>query len=153
MTSPAARREPLADDGITARWVVLVALATLAVMACAVLVAHELARGGAPRAATRSGAPPEDIDAIEMTLLPASGSARAKGSGGIGPARDALMFSEQRRSDSSAEAQLSSYGWADRGQGTVRIPLARARELYLEREAQRAGAAPGARRGAPKGAR
>jgi hypothetical protein len=141
---------PIENDGIRAPWVVGVAIATLLVMACGVGLAWEIARSADLRASSRWGAPPADVQAIEMGLLPASGSARAKGGSRATAARQASLFSDQRRSNTSARAQLSTYGWTDRAHGTVHIPLARALELYVEREGSRSGAAASAAERAPK---
>jgi hypothetical protein len=140
---PGVEPVPLERDGIRPAYVIGVAIATLSVMACGVGVAWEIARSaGSIERSSRWGEAPEDVQAIEMSLLPPAGSAR--GGGKVARAsvasRQPSLFSEQRRSDVSAEERLSQYGWSDPARRTLHIPLARAIELYLEREGQRAGA-------------
>ncbi len=43
------------------------------------------------------------------------------------------------------ERELSTYGWADQSAGTVRIPIERAMQMYLERQQQKARGAQAAR--------
>jgi hypothetical protein len=141
---PSVEPVPVESDGIRGAWVVGVAIATLGVMACGVGVAWEIARSaGSSERASRWGEVPEDIQAIEMSLLPPAGSARPGGKVAEtnSAARQPSRFSEQRRSDASALARLSQYGWSDPARRTLHIPLARAMELYLQREGQRAAPA------------
>jgi hypothetical protein len=135
---PTVERVHVESDGIRGSWIVVVAIGTVIVMACGVAVAWEISRGAgsAEGQAARWGTAPDDVQSIEMSLLPQSGVARAKGrsvaSATVG--RLPSMFSVQQRADASAESRLSSYGWNERERGTVHIPLARAMELYLKRE-------------------
>jgi hypothetical protein len=119
-------------DGVHGRVVIVVAIATVLVGACSVAVAWTIAQSPThvDRAA-RWGAPKADVQAIEMSILPRTD---AVGAGRTAPA-DAS--SEPRRVDRQAERRLSSYGYSDRGRGTVHIPLDRAKQLFLERERAR----------------
>lgn len=119
-------------DGVRGRVVIVVAIATALVTACSVAVAWTIARSPRVERAARWGAPRADVQAIEMSLLPRLDAVRDRR---IAPA-DASA--EPRRVDREAERRLSSYGHSDRGRGTVHIPLARAKQLYLERENARA---------------
>jgi hypothetical protein len=119
-------------DGVRGRVVIVLAIASAVVTACSVGVAWTIARSPTDvDRAGRWGAPSADVQAIEMSLLPRSDAdvdrrtARADAS------------SEPRRSERQAERRLASYGHSDRRRGTVHIPLARAKQLYLERERSR----------------
>lgn len=122
---------PATPDGVRGRVVVVVAIAAVVVMACSVAVAWTIARSttGVGRAA-RWGAPRPDVQAIEMSLLPRSDAV-------VDRRAPADASSEPRRSEREAQGRLSSYGYRDRDRGTVHIPLARAKQLYLERELAR----------------
>jgi hypothetical protein len=119
-------------DGVRARFVVVVAVAFVVVTACGVWVAWTIAES--PQADDRGGrwgAPSPDMQAIEMSLLPRSDALGAH----VGAPADAS--SEPVRSARDAREHLSSYGYSDRSRGTVHIPLARAKQLFLERERAR----------------
>jgi hypothetical protein len=127
---------PPHPEGIRGGVIVVVAVATSVVVACGVWVAWTIAGSmGDREPAARWGAPSDDIQAIEMSLLPRIDAEREQGAA----PKDAS--SEPRRFDREARARLGSYGYSDRRRGTVHIPLARAKQLYLERERARAGAA------------
>jgi hypothetical protein len=122
-----------AADGVRGGVVIVIAIAAVLVMACSVWVAWTIARSPVvDRTTARWGAPSPDVQAIEMSLLPRSDSAGEQHSA---PADAAT---EPRRNQSEARQRLSSYGFSDRSRGTVHIPLARAKQLYLERERARA---------------
>jgi hypothetical protein len=128
---------PMHDHGVRGHAVIVVAFASVVVMACSVWVAWTIAESPAGEdQAGRWGAPNADVQAIEMSLLPRSDSAGEQRSA---PADAAT---EPRRSQSEARQRLSSYGHSDRRRGTVHIPLDRAKQLYLERERARAVPAP-----------
>ena len=129
--SDEARSE--AGDDVRGSWVVGVAIATAVVTACGVGVAWELARSSGPVGeAGRWGQAPDGLQAIEMSLLP-----RARPREGSAPpvASHAARASEPRARMAGAREQLQSYGWSDRERGLVHIPLDRAKELLLRREA------------------
>jgi hypothetical protein len=134
---PTIERVELEGDGVRGSWVTLVAIATAAVTACGVAVAWEIARSAGPTPRSARFDAPEDIQSIELSLLPRSGQ---KGAGEPGPASSPpppALFSEQQRAEVAARKRLSSYGWSDRERRTVHIPLERALELYLQREGSR----------------
>lgn len=121
-----------APDGVKGGVVVVVAVASAVVAACSVWVAWTIAESPpSVDRAGRWGAPKADVQAIEMSLLPRSDAARERG------ATRSLASGEPRRSERAARERLSSYGHSDRRRGTVHIPLERAKQLYLEREAAR----------------
>jgi hypothetical protein len=120
-------------DGVHGSVVVVVAVAFVAVVACSVWVAWTIAASPAgEERAGRWGAPNADVQAIEMSLLPRSDQASER------RAAPADASSEPRRGEREARQRLSSYGYSNRSRGTLHIPLARAKELYLERERARA---------------
>jgi hypothetical protein len=160
-----ARVDP---GGVRGGVVLAVAFGMLAVMALGVVLAWELAststRSAAAPSAARFGPPPSDESGIEMTLFGrernrASGRATrpdgetagkheralVAGTSAHGePERDAAGASEPvraERSQADARRRLTSYGWTDRARGRVHIPIARAIDLYVEREGRR-GATP-----------
>lgn len=106
-------------DQLNGRIVVLVGAAMLTAMVFGVLLAwliQRFAEGDMPeRVANRFGgrnAPaPEEINGM----------------------RSSLYASENTSSTRSEPSRLSGFGWADRQQQLVYIPLARAKLLYLER--------------------
>jgi hypothetical protein len=101
-------------------------------MACSVWVAWTIAESPADEdRAGRWGAPRADVRAIEMSLLPRTDAIRDR------RMMPADASSEPGRSERRAERHLSSYGHSDPGRGTVHIPLARAKQLYLDRERAR----------------
>ena len=123
---------PPTPDGVHGRLVVVVAIASAVVMACSVGVAWTIAQS--PRGEERAGrwgAPKADVQAIEMSLLPRLDAALDRRTA------PADATSEPRRNEREAERRLTSYGYNDRQRGTVHIPLARAKQLYLERERAR----------------
>jgi hypothetical protein len=126
-----------APDGVRGHAVVVVAVASVVVMACSVWVAWTIAESPAGEdQAGRWGAPNADVQAIEMSLLPRSDAAVDR------RAAAADASNEPRRDAREAKRRLSSYGHSDRSRGTVHIPLERAKQLYLERERARASSAP-----------
>lgn len=124
-------------DGVRGGVVIVVAVASVVVMACSVWVAWTIAESPAGEdQAGRWGAPNADVHAIEMSLLPRSDAAVDRRT------VPADASSEPWRNEREAKRRLSSYGYIDRRRGTVHIPLERAKQLYLERERARAVPAP-----------
>lgn len=123
---------PPVPDGVRGHIVIVVAIASTVVMACSVGVAWTIAQspGGEERAG-RWGAPRADVQAIEMSLLPRLDATVDQRTA------PADASSEPRRGQREAERRLTGYGYSDRRRGTVHIPLARAKQLYLERERAR----------------
>ena len=123
----AGPRQPERDD-VSSGVIIVVVLAAIVVMACSVWVAWTIAntRPHDDRAG-RWGAPSADVQAIEMSLLPRADADRDR--------REARedAASAPRRDLETARRHLSSYGYTDREHGTLHIPLARAKQLYLER--------------------
>ncbi len=76
---------------------------------------------------------------------------------GTEPVQASWLFELQGAAPStrSLPRELSTYGWVDRERGLVRIPLARAKQLYLERQRREQGSgsapltAPARHRGSP----
>ena len=142
--SPATRESVRVDpDGVSGGVVLVVALAAALVMAMGVMVAWQLASydrhapGAAPSG--RFGAPPSEMNGIEMSLLV---PARGNDEDGRATTRDAAQMPPRARpSNAEAARWLHGYGWVDRARGRVHIPIARAMELYVARQADAASAA------------
>ena len=153
-----ASRETVQGDpgGVRGGVVVGVALATALVMALGVLLAWEIERTSAAASgsqhAGRFGAPPREVSNIEMELFePLRGGAATRQASALhGRARDETArgarvetvptagtdrtLAGAGASNDTPERRLHSYGWADRANGRVHIPISRAMELYLARE-------------------
>jgi hypothetical protein len=129
-TDQKARVDP---GGVKGGVVLLVAAATALVMGLGVIVAWEIERSGTRRlnehpVASRFGAPPADMNGIEMSLL-APGAGPPPRSSRPAPAAAATVSGS-----AATEERLKQYGWTDKDRGRVHIPLQRALELYLARE-------------------
>ena len=154
MSQVTRERVRVDPDGVSGAVVIVVALAAALVMAMGVVVAWQLASNDtrAPGAAPsgRFGAPPSEMSGIEMSLLV---PARGNDEDGTATSRDAArMPPRARASNAEAARWLHGYGWVDRARGRVHIPIARAMELYVARQADAAPAAgpePAALPGAP----
>jgi hypothetical protein len=70
---------------------------------------------------------------LPAPAAPAPAPAAAVRSGPREPRLQVDGIREMRQMLAEEEARLSGYGWVDRQRGTVRIPVARAMELILER--------------------
>lgn len=127
-------------DAVSGRSITIIALCVVVVTAIGVLIAWQL-REAARRPigaeadfhAKRWGEPPAEVNAIELSQFPNAGR-------------------EDRWEPSPGVQELAvqdpqQYGWSDRARDKVRIPLSRAKELYLlrleaaSRDAGRAGGA------------
>lgn len=142
--------------GIRGGVVVAVALASVLVMALGVLLAWELERTSTATSsphAGRFGAPPAEMSNIEMALFEPlrGGGVPRHAQAPRRPAReDAARGAREetvptagtdhapagdRAAQVTPERRLHSYGWSDRASGRIHIPISRAMELYLAREA------------------
>jgi hypothetical protein len=133
MTSATHEKAPGDPAGVAGRVVMVVAVGTAVVMGLGVVVAWQLESAGTERVdldrtSARFGAPPADMNGIEMSLIAAgSDAARGRITHGSPPAAAAA-------GSRAAEQRLKEYGWVDRERGRVHIPIERALELYLAQE-------------------
>jgi hypothetical protein len=131
--------------GVRSGLVLCVAVAMLLVMGLGTVVAWEIERSGTrhvdgQHTASRFGAPPPDMNGIEMSLLSPGTGPHGRFVHAAPPAGAGVSGSD------AARERLQQYGWADREHGRVHIPIARAIELYLARESA------AVKNGAPLGA-
>jgi hypothetical protein len=103
-------RRDLSARGVTIFWGALVAAVALVLLVSGGMLDVLIRRR--PDAAPGPLSPPPRVEAPALEVNP-------------GAALEALRRAEAER--------LRSYGWADRGRGTARIPIERAMELLLER--------------------
>lgn len=166
MTQDTPTTERVDPGAVHGRVVLVVALATAAVMALGVLLAWELQAGArvTGTSTARFGSPPSDRNGIEMALFErhrdgnSTRGAREPAPRQVAPAERALVAGSSPhgeperelgargpagadRSVSDAAHRLQSYGWNDRARGRVFIPITRAIDLIVEREGS-GGAAP-----------
>jgi hypothetical protein len=140
---------PIEGDGVSYSGIVwFVVILTVTTIACQLIVwggfefmEWRVARGDAARAPLAAERPRPAIDRGRVvTSTPESPQ----------PAllvTEPIALGEHRASEASS---LSSYGWLDRGAGTVRIPIDRAKTLLIERGLPtRPGAASAATKAAP----
>lgn len=128
-------------DQVNPRVIVIVAALTVVATAAGTWAAWLLQKQGeraigvsaSESVVARWGHPPEEQNAIEMSLF----------GRGSRPLRETDTQSPPpRAADSVPTARLGTYGWADRAEGTVHIPIDRAMLLYLAKTAEARGASP-----------
>lgn len=141
MTLATKEKVQVDPGGVRGGLVLIVAFGTALMMGLGVALAWEIQRvsvssSPAPLAG-RFGAPPAQLDAIEMSLFARGEPPR----GGDTERRAPPSVNEGTDAVSAAREHLGAYGWSDREHGRVFIPIARAMQLYLARQAR--DAAPG----------
>lgn len=128
-------------ESVHPRAIVIVAVCTVAVTALGVVIAWQLleaTRKPIPAAADfqakRWGRPPAEVNALEMAPFPSPRGVSA---------RERLP-----EADTPAATRSDGYSWSDRERGMVRIPIQRAKDLYLA--GHRAAGAPPSGQGGPQ---
>lgn len=115
--------EPRRFDAEIERGSILRLGAGLAVVTVIAMALMWLLLRGFERHATKT-APPSPVLASEIRAATAQGPP--------GPQLQPNPYAEMAAMRAEEEALLDSYGWVDRSQGLVRVPIDRAMELLLE---------------------